>query len=166
MPIIEQFCRAYWRGTVSMSTNGIDIIIAEWSLYQKTLIKLRKTVFILEQGVPIDLEQDNLDHDLIHFLVRDGRHAIGCARLHKNGKISRMAVLDHIRSEGIGTLLLNFIHDYATQNNFRELHLNAQKHALRFYEKAGYKTDGAVFFEAGIRHIPMRISVIAVGPGP
>lgn len=43
----------------------------------------------------------------------------------------------------------------AREAGFRQLKLNAQIHARRFYEKLGYEPYGESFAEAGIEHIAM-----------
>lgn len=142
-----------------MSNNSITFIRADWRLYEKTLRALRIEVFVDEQGIPEHIENDRMDFDAFHFLVRDGQNAIGCGRLHKNGKVSRMAVLEEYRQEGIGAQLLEFIHSYAKENSIVELNLTAQTTAQAFYSRAGYQVDGELFKVAGIPHIPMRLSL-------
>ena len=142
-----------------MSHSSITIIRADWRLYEKTLKSVRVEVFVDEQGIPTDIENDRMDFDAFHFLVRDGQHAIGCGRLHKNGKVSRMAILEEYRRENIGSQLVEFIHDYAKENSILELNLTAQTTAKHFYQRAGYEIDGELFKVAGVEHIPMRLSL-------
>ncbi len=142
-----------------MSNKPITIIRADWRLYEKTLKALRIEVFVDEQGVREHIENDRMDFDAFHFLVRDGQRAIGCGRLHKNGKVSRMAVCEEYRREGIGSQLLEFIHNFAKENQIIELNLTAQISAQQFYERAGYEVNGELFRVADIQHVPMRLSL-------
>ena len=43
-------------------------------------LALRHTVFVQEQGVPIEEEQDALDATATHLLARDGDTPVGTAR--------------------------------------------------------------------------------------
>ncbi len=59
-------------------------------------LRLRRRVFIEEQGVPEADEVDGRDHEAVHLLARVGGEAVGCARLltmGTTGKIGRVCVL-------------------------------------------------------------------------
>ena len=67
---------------------------AKWPEDAPALREVRTAVFIVEQGVPPDLEWDDLDADCAHVLARDAAgHAIGTGRLLPDRKIGRMAVV-------------------------------------------------------------------------
>ncbi len=64
-------------------------------------------------------------------------------------KITRVAVLRPARGHGIGEALMRHIE---TTLPARRFVLDAQLHALPFYERLGYTATGDVFMEAGIPH--------------
>lgn len=70
----------------------------------------------------------------------------------KNGNvvvIHRLAVNPELQNKGIGKLLMDFAEDYARKKNYSSIRLDsysANKKALRFYEKRGYKKRGECFF--------------------
>ena len=124
---------------------------------------LRMAVFVEEQRVPPEEELDAYDVTATHFLVRvhpeaSDEHAkiVATARIVDKcggiGKIGRVAVLAEYRGLGLGAALMREIHQYAFRQGFRRLVLEAQCHAIPFYEKLGYAAEGAVFLDANIEH--------------
>lgn len=125
---------------------------ANWADDQQALRDIRHTVFVVEQNVPSDLEWDGEDERCQHAMATlDGRH-VGTGRLSKDGKIGRMAVLDEARGAGIGGALLEQLLSMARASGLAQVHLHAQTHALRFYERYGFVADGPEFDEADIPH--------------
>jgi len=126
---------------------------AVWGEDRATLQGIREQVFILEQGVPRELEWDGGDGHAIHLLAEDtaGR-PLGTARLLPSGQIGRMAVLGQWRKRGIGGQLLRRIIEIARQEGFPTPWLNSQSSALGFYLREGFAAEGEAFLEAGIPH--------------
>ncbi len=46
--------------------------------------------------------------------------------------------------------------DEARRRGHREVVLSAQTHAVPFYEREGFRTEGEIYDDAGIPHIDMR----------
>jgi predicted GNAT family N-acyltransferase len=133
-----------------------SILVTDWTHEQARLSRVRRAVFIDEQGVPEDLEWDADDAGSLHFLVIDGAgQAIGCARLLPDGHIGRMAVLPPWRGRGVGRALLAAVLDTAKARGHGPLRLSAQTHAAAFYARAGFDAMGSEYEEAGIPHIAM-----------
>ncbi len=125
---------------------------ASWADDQQTLHDIRRTVFVVEQKVPPDLEWDGEDADCQHALATlDGRH-VGTGRITPTGKIGRMAVLNEARGAGIGGALLQQLITLARDAGLKQVYLHAQTHALRFYERHGFVANGPEFDEADIPH--------------
>ncbi|MDF2558112.1 MAG: family acetyltransferase YjcF [Bacillales bacterium] len=121
----------------------------------KSVYEIRRTVFIEEQQVPEDLEIDDLEESSTHFLVIDGEKAVGAGRFRIKdgyGKIERICVLKEERGRKIGNLLMARIEDYAKEINMETVKLEAQVHAIPFYEKLGYDICSEEFMDAGIPH--------------
>lgn len=130
--------------------------LADWNTAESAIRAIRETVFIREQGVPVELEWDGLDSSCAHVLAwNDRREAIGTARMQKTGTIGRMAVLKNWRGRGVGRALLQTLVDLATRQGLTRVTLSAQIHALGFYERAGFHVDGEPFIDAGIPHRTM-----------
>lgn len=136
---------------------GIEIRLADWDRDREVIRAIRSEVFIGEQDVPPDIEWDGRDGECLHVLAEtSNRDVIGTGRLHKSGKIGRMAVLRPWRGKGVGSALLTRLLEEACQRRIDEVYLHAQSHALDFYRRAGFETEGEEFMEADIPHRLMR----------
>ena len=130
--------------------------LTDWTTTGSAIRAIRETVFIHEQGVPVELEWDGLDSACAHVLAWNNRgEAIGTARMQQNGTIGRMAVLKDWRGRGVGRALLRTLLDLATRRGLSRVTLSAQIHALGFYERAGFDVVGEPFIDAGIPHRKM-----------
>jgi predicted GNAT family N-acyltransferase len=125
---------------------------------------LRTRVFVDEQGVPPEIEQDAADATAVHVLSRGlsgelaGR-VVATGRLLLDGptaRIGRMAADAEVRGQGHGAAVLAELHRQALARGATEVELHAQLPARRFYERAGYAAVGEVYGEAGIAHVTMR----------
>ncbi len=130
-----------------------------WDCSSEVLTDIRTEVFVLEQGVPVELELDGMDAKSHHFLAttEEGK-PVGTARLLQSGQIGRMAVLKSYRRHGIGRQLLDAAVVKAQQMKMPEIYLHAQTHALDFYAKSGFEAFGDIFDDAGIPHRAMKHS--------
>ena len=127
-----------------------------WTSDERKLRRLRHAVFVLEQGVPEEIEWDGIDKDCSHVIAEDSSgNAIGCGRLLPDGHIGRMSVLSEWRGRGVGTALLGRLIVLATERGYRRVVANAQEHACSFYERHGFTAVGVPFSEAGIVHRAM-----------
>ena len=133
---------------------------------------LRYEVFVVGQGVPVELERDALDAGADHAAARlDGR-LVGTGRLVDGrideqgelvpgtpgtvGSVGRMAVAQDVRGAGTGRALLDLLVARAAERALPAVELHAQLHARGFYERAGFTPFGEVYLEAGIEHLGMR----------
>ena len=121
---------------------------------------LRTRVFVMEQGVPPEIEQDAADEDAVHVLSRDDAGAVvATGRLLVRGStagIGRMAADAAVRGRGHGAAVLAELHRQAVLRGVSEVELHAQVSARGFYERAGYSAAGEEYQEAGIAHVTMR----------
>ena len=121
---------------------------------------LRTRVFVEEQGVPAEIEQDAHDATAVHAVATDehGR-VVATGRLvvrEGRGVIGRMAVDSSARGRGHGAAVLAELHRQAVALGLTEVELHAQLPAWAFYERAGYTAVGDVYQEAGLAHVTMR----------
>ena len=133
---------------------------AVWASDEAAIFAVRRSVFVDEQHVDPQLEWDGRDAGCFHVLACDiaGR-AVGTGRLLQDGHIGRMAVLRSARGAGVGAALLRALMAAARDRGLREVRLNAQTHALPFYERFGFTAQGDEFDDAGIAHRAMRCSL-------
>ena len=125
-----------------------------------TCQRLRRVVFIEEQGVSEADEVDGLDEAAIHLLAFDGETPVGTARLlvkGATGKIGRVCVMAEARGTGLGAaLIVKALEVLRAQPGVSEAYLGSQSHATGFYEKLGFAVEGEEFLDAGIPHRHMR----------
>ncbi|MDY7578998.1 GNAT family N-acetyltransferase [Herbaspirillum sp. RTI4] len=139
-------------------TKGdIFLVLGGWDTLQQEASAIRHTVFVLEQNVPVELENDALDAVCLHAVARNAAGvALATGRLLPDGHIGRMAVMKEARGSGIGALVLKALLQAALQRGDAVIALNAQWHAQAFYAAYGFVAEGAQFMDAGIPHIVMR----------
>ncbi|SNX57796.1 predicted GNAT family N-acyltransferase [Streptomyces sp. TLI_55] len=153
-----------------MSGPAYAVRVAEDPADREMCFAVRKQVFVVEQGVPEDLEYDAYDAVAVHVLaVRDDGVALGTGRLLHGaqaaekvggdltlGSLGRLAVAEEARGLGVGVALVRAIEDAARARGLAAVDLHAQTHALGFYERLGYEAYGPEYLEAGIPHQGMR----------
>ena len=138
--------------------NAFHAREVSWDRHGHALTSVRRTVFVVEQGVDELEEWDGHDPASRHFLAEDAKgRPIGTARLMPSGQIGRMAVLREWRGRGIGAHLLELAVDAARRADYDVVFLHAQSHAVGFYERAGFELTGETFIEAGIEHRAMAL---------
>ena len=144
-------------------TTSVAVRQAVWPADEELIHSVRKTVFVLEQGVPADLEWDGKDqgctHVLAELIIVAKRDAVGTGRLMPDGKIGRMAVLTKYRGKGIGGDILTALVEAAKSRGLHEVYLHAQSHAMAFYQRFDFVVEGDEFQEAGIPHLKMRQTI-------
>jgi predicted GNAT family N-acyltransferase len=150
------------KGFFFQSFYKVDDLVA----FEKAM-SIRNTVFVQEQNVPLDEERDEYDETALHFLglsVETGQ-AVATARIipyreashtQESGKIGRVAVLKSLRGCGLGLQAMQAILADPLVRHYPHLILDAQTHALGFYEKLGFIREGSEFLDAGIPHYRMR----------
>lgn len=138
------------------SSSEFSLRVASWTADQTALQELRRTVFIIEQQVPESLEWDEFDAVSVHALAQTAQgEAIGTGRLLPDGHIGRVAVKRDWRGRGVGSAILEFLIDCARRRGNHTLQLNAQTHAIGFYQRQGFVARGEEFLDAGIPHRQM-----------
>ncbi|MEV5005315.1 GNAT family N-acetyltransferase [Streptomyces sp. NPDC055692] len=147
-----------------------DVLVAEDPADREACFAVRKEVFVVEQGVPQDIEYDEYDALAVHVLaVREDGVPLGTGRLLYGaeaaaktggdpavGSLGRLAVTGDARGLGVGAALVRAIEDAARARGLSAVDLHAQSHALGFYERLGYEAYGPEFPDAGIPHRAMR----------
>ena len=145
---------------------AVKVIGAAEELHEALMI--RRKVFIDEQNVPECEEIDEFDQapfSAIHFLAQKNGIPVATARVRlinggSRAKIQRVATLAEFRQQGIGHALMNSIVSHIRANHrppVQELYLEAQVHAIQFYEKLGFEPFGDEFLDVGIPHRAMRL---------
>lgn len=140
--------------------TDVAIRPADWLSSRETLLSIRHEVFVAEQGVPIELEEDDQDPLAFHLLARTPLgEPVATARLLPDGHIGRMAVRARFRRQGVGSELLSRLIEHARRSGLRGVFLDAQCSAEPFYQTHGFLPEGAIFEDAGIPHRRMRKTI-------
>lgn len=146
--------------------SDYEVAVAVTAGEREATFALRMQVFVEEQSVPPEEELDEHDKTATHFLARlksrcpdDPDSVIAVARLIDKGggvgKIGRVAVRKEHRGRGVGAGLMRFVEEIALKKGLVVIGLEAQLHAIPFYERIGYVAEGPVFLDAGIEHRAM-----------
>jgi len=152
--------------TMTMPEPAFVLEAADWTRHAGEIYMIRRAVFVVEQGVPDDLELDEFDPGCWHLLARDpAGQPIATGRLLSDGHLGRLAVLAAWRGRGVGRAVVNRLIDQAERLGMPEIVLHAQTHAVDFYRRLGFQTEGDEFMEAGIPHYRMRRRAAAASPG-
>ena len=117
---------------------------------------LRERVFVVEQGVPAELERDAHDATAHHVVLLDAEVAVGTGRVRliapTLAKIERVAVDAARRGHGVGRRVMDALEARARSLGATTARLAAQESALGFYDRLGYVAHGERFWDAGLPH--------------
>ena len=135
----------------------IEVRVVAGSEDWQAALAVRREVFVVEQSVPAEIEQDDLDATAIHVVAGCDGETVGTARLtwDEETRIGRVAVLPSWRRRGIAGLMLAALEAEARKLGATEVSLHSQSYIQSLYDKLGYRVTGPPFVEAGIDHVPM-----------
>lgn len=131
-------------------------------------MQVRTEVFVQEQHVPVEEEQDEYDDEALHWLILNessgkpvatGRmvsYQEGC-QMRPVAKIGRIAVCKSHRGQRLGDWLMRDMMNAAASEGFDQAILDAQTQAMPFYQKLGFVAEGDEFMDANIPHVRMRL---------
>lgn len=128
-------------------------------------LKVRKEVFVDEQGIDIDEEIDKYEADCLHMVgYNSDNEPVYTARLlaltPNAAKLQRVAIAPKYRGQGLGRELMAVVETKALEEHFSQIILGAQEHVTGFYEALGYeKMDTPKYMDAGIMHVDMEKSI-------
>lgn len=123
------------------------------------ILKARFAVFVEEQRC-FYLDMDGVDYQSLHIYLRNGLDVIAYARLFEEEEPNTWhigRVLTTIRGKGIGKRIMERVIQTAYQHGATTLRMEAQTHAIGFYEKLGFRVCSDEFDEAGIPHVKMEL---------
>lgn len=134
--------------------------VGDWTTLGKDASALREAVFVQEQGIGAHMVWDDLDASAVHAVSFNAMQlAVASGRLLQTepgkSRIGRMAVTRALRGARLGQDVLLALVAASQARGDSEVSLHAQCSAEGFYLKNGFVARGAVFEEAGIRHIDM-----------
>ncbi|MFJ5760500.1 GNAT family N-acetyltransferase [Neobacillus sp. NPDC093182] len=127
----------------------------------KAAFAIRKEVFVIEQGVPLEDEFDQFDTlngRCEHILVYYNEQPVGTGRIRfidGVGKLERICILEPFRKFGLGKIIIKALEEIAEERGALQVKLHGQTQAEGFYKKLGFSPSSTIFMEDGIPHILM-----------
>ena len=114
---------------------------------------IREHVFVVEQGIPLELEHDGLDAASIHVLAFDDGTPAATGRLtrasDREGVLARIAVLPAYRGQGLGKRVVQHLEVLARREGLTTVSLKPHQYLEDFYQKMGYTTVLGSFSTVG-----------------
>ncbi len=121
--------------------------------------EVRITVFVEEQGIPRELELDELDATASHALACDNDTPVATGRVNVDGQratIARIAVLPAYRGRGIAARIVGMLEQRARERSATVAELSAHYYLEDFYTRLGYRRVPGEEWVAGHRLIKMQ----------
>ena len=127
------------------------------------ILKARAEIFIMEQNMHYQ-DMDNVDYKSLHCFFIEENKVIAYLRAfyqEDNSDIVRIGrVLTLKRGIGIGRELMEkSIIAIKEKMNCKKIIMDAQKYAVGFYEKFGFKSISSDFLEEGVLHVVMELEL-------
>lgn len=143
---------------LAVSNNPMNILIAESQQEKQDAYRVRRLVFVEEQQVPEEIEIDEHENESIHFVGYVHEEPAAASRLRfigQTGKLERICVLKEYRGKHYGKIMIQAMEETIRQKGYKKAKLNAQTHAVGFYQSLGYEVVSEEFMDAGIPHVTM-----------
>ncbi len=106
------------------------------------VLDIRRKVFVQEQHIPAEREQDGHDPEALHVLALIKKSAIATGRLLPaaggEATMARIAVLPEYRGQGIGVRVVQQLENMARAVGVHHLVLTPHEYLESFYDRLGY----------------------------
>ena len=123
------------------------------------ILKARAAIFIVEQKC-IYQDLDDIDYNSLHIFYEDNKKIIAYLRIFPKEKdvvqIGRVLSIEQGKGFG-GKILSEGIKIIKKEMNVKKIYIEAQKYAIGFYEREGFKVCSQEFLEDGIPHVQMEL---------
>ena len=140
---------------------------AEWESYRA----LRWLVLRKPWGQPLAPDAGEDREDCVHAMIpgEDGRAvAVGRIIFKSDGtaQVRSMATVEHLRGQGLGQRVLEYLEQAARRRGVTSIILNARDRAVPFYARLGFEAvgEGPLLFGC-IPHTAMRKQLTPTAPG-
>jgi predicted GNAT family N-acyltransferase len=121
------------RTIITISDNEGDIKLAQ---------TIRRQVFVIEQGIPVELDLDGEDSKALHALAYSDDRPVATARLLIEGDkatLARVAVIQSHRGKGIATLLVKRMLQEAEWHRVKTVIIHAHEYLNSYYQRLGFE---------------------------
>ena len=140
-------------------TDLTILIVPPFSTLCNAAFALRREVFVWEQKVPEEIENDEYDLTATHFVAVLEGEVVGTLRMiaqPEHHKIGRVAVRQAFRGRGVAKAMMLAAMSQARAAGGDRFFLTAQTDKLGLYEKLGFVAFGEEFQDGGMPHLAMR----------
>ena len=123
---------------------------------------VRKNVFADELGISESKLFDKYDEICDHFILFDGKNAVGAVRFmlyEKTIKLERMAILQEYRTKNYGRDCILQLKEFYHAIGYTKIFLDSIYSVRNFYKKCGFLEEGKIFQRVGIDHIRMSLTM-------
>lgn len=127
------------------------------------ILKSRASIFIMEQNINYQ-DMDDIDYESIHFFYMENDKVVAYLRaFYKDNdkedvQIGRVLTLEH--GKGLGKKLIeNSLPEIKKRLPSKKMVMDAQTHAISFYEQFGFVVTSEEFLEEGIMHVQMELEL-------
>lgn len=123
------------------------------------ILKARAEIFVMEQNICYQ-DMDDVDYESLHCFLKEGNKVVAYLRAfyrdESSVKIGRVLTLEH--GKGNGRILMEkSLPAIKGKMACTKIVMEAQKHAIGFYEKFGFEVVSDEFWEEGILHVVMEL---------
>lgn len=125
------------------------------------ILRVRAQIFVVEQNC-IYQDMDGIDYNSLHIFIEENGSVVAYLRAYREKDepdtvhIGRVLTLEH--GKGLGGKLLKESIKIIKEKFFpSRLYIEAQCHAIGFYEREGFKVCSEEFLDAGIPHKSMEL---------
>lgn len=145
-------------GTRNWMIKRFDELSA-FEIYE--ILKSRAEIFVKEQSISY-VDEDNVDYESLHIFCLENNRVTAYLRAFNAGegivKVGRVLTLEH--GKGHGTELMELaIKEIPQRMNCSKICMDAQKHAVPFYERLGFVVTSKEYLEEGIVHVDMCMEI-------
>lgn len=133
-------------------SNNYNLVIGNQNWHRAAASFVRMSVFVLERGLAIDDEFDDLDVDgTMYVLLFDGTLPIATGRFlvanETTAKFTRIATLKQYRGQHLGSQIIVGLEKIAQQQGLKQAIIHSELTAKGFYESLGYKPISEIYME-------------------
>lgn len=127
------------------------------------ILKARVEIFIVEQHINCQ-DMDDMDYKSLHCFLWEKNRVTAYLRAYfpddniERIKVGRVLTLQHGRGWG-KKLLEESIPVIKDRLKCKTICIDAQTHAIGFYEKFGFKVTSEEFWEEGVLHVSMELKL-------
>ena len=125
------------------------------------ILRTRAEVFVKEQKISY-VDPDGVDYKSWHVFAMEDNRVCAYLRAFLDGedtvKIGRVLTLVH--GKGTGTQLMKYaISELKAKTGCRKIIMDAQSHAISFYQRLGFTITSEEYLEEGIPHVDMEMNL-------